>query len=67
MSCGLGGQFLVKMTNMSQGLADNERVGDEIYLKSIHVDLLLKNEYDSTSNPRTLWRVFIFSINKMIN
>lgn len=56
---GVAGMFTTKMTNMSQGLLDNNRVGDEINIKSIHVRGLLTAPYGATTNSSVTFRLFV--------
>jgi len=45
---------------ISQGVADNQRVGDHLYVESLELRFPLQNGYGATANPWTYWRIFVF-------
>jgi hypothetical protein len=55
------GYGLVNLTSLiSQGVADNQRVGDHLYIESLRMQWPLQNGYGATANPATYWRIIVF-------
>jgi hypothetical protein len=55
------GFLMVNLVNgITQGLADNQRVGDHLYLDRIHVKMAFSNGLGAGSNPLTTVRVLVF-------
>lgn len=64
---GVGGVIVAQLTNMAQGVADNQRVGDEATLKWIRVHMFFSNQSGATANPYTFFRVLIFQYHRSDN
>lgn len=64
---GTVGVNLINVTLITQGVADNNRVGDEINLKWIEVKMFLYNNTSATANAYTFFRVIIFQYNYFNN
>lgn len=64
---GAGGVIISQLTNMAQGVADNQRVGDEATLKWLRVHMFFSNQAGATANPYTFFRVVIFQYHRSDN
>jgi len=54
------GLILKNMTDVSQGLLDTNRVGDELYMKALHLRYAVYNGTGTTSNAYNVTRVIVF-------
>lgn len=57
---GVAGQFLVDLTNVTQGVSGAQRAGDHLFAQHLQLRLLMWNNTGVTSNLQCCWRVFVF-------
>lgn len=61
------GRYLVHLTEIAQGVADTQRVGDELTLKGCHIKLLLRNGLGNVANEMNLARCIVFQYKSQDN
>lgn len=61
------GASIGHITAIGQGTADNQRLGDEVYVQSLHMRFLLRNGIGATANEFNLARIMIFQYTSQDN
>lgn len=57
---GTAGSSVIHLSSVSQGLADNQRAGDEINIRSLRIRINCNNNFGNTANDFVTWRVIVF-------
>lgn len=57
---GVGGEFLSQLTEMTQNVGDNARVGDEVYISSIKLQCLFSMQTGVNSTEFCHFRLIVF-------